>query len=374
MTMLYSILCVYIGVFGAMHHTVIAYYEGTEDFLIYFEKDHFDRLNLRSGANEPPIRAAEISAFEYDPLRKCLFYANSTHIARRCLNGSGVYRADVILASYAIANIESLAFDWLSELLYFVDAQGNIEVVQTNLTFEEFDRRTIIRSPSNVQIRDLAVHPTFGYLFWTQYNQSNTSDVGLYRSNLDGSESKVLIRWSDILEPHDLAIDYGTNRVYWIDAGNGYVASCGTDGEDFRIDIEFDDIPTIRYQLSVNHDIVYYTKPSDEEDYKSALVGHNLLTEVVHYLAASEYAYTDLQVFGRTRPSGSNTCSRDHPCLFCISMPAGEHHCVCPDGMFMTKNGTCGCSNGTADDCFRRSIVCEGDGHKCDDSGRCIAA
>lgn len=345
----------------------------SNEFLLLVENGDYTRLNLPSKSIESLSQLnqyANVSAFDYDPQRKCLFQSNYTHISRNCHNDN---ETDILLAFWAIDNVETLAYDWLSQLLYFVDSHGRIQAMVTTKSHDRFFVRHTIADVGRAQrVRGLVVHPRLGILFWTE--QSTQSSV--HRSNLDGTDALTLTSRRDFIsEPNDLALDVLIGRVYWIDSGLAHVASCDLSGHNLRIDFRFQSQTNSRYQLAVNRDVVYWTRPADQAHGRNSLIAHDLRTKKSITLRTSNTPYSDLHIYTNDYLSGSNACSNitNHCHSMCVSMPAGSHSCVCPDGMFMTYNGFCACFGGDALRCFLLSVVCDGDDFRCDNDGSCIA-
>lgn len=332
----------------------------------------------------------QINAFEFDNRQKCAYLANRTHIERQCLDK----QSETILIANDLKEVEAIAFDWLSNMLYFTDARGKIEVVETkksnNTRNHSFMRRTIVTAAPNIQITGLVVHPPLGFLFWIQHGQRQSPHAALYRAKLDGSDVRVLIKHprqidpnfsahsvaSDIplivkqarlIEPRDLAIDYATKRVYWIDAALGCIASCNIDGKQFRTDIQFGLSRPFRYQITVLNDIVYWRRPTNTNSSLANEVVAQRVNDknvtIIDY-AVNDF-YRDIHVYDDDRKlNGSNACSENsHNCQrLCVSMPNGEHRCLCPDGMHATENGQCDVT------------VCVGNDFKCIADGICLAS
>lgn len=345
-------------------------------FLIYIENEDFLQMHSPPGPIDELLvtsnKESNFIAFQYDSVRNCFFQSNRTHIYRECI---GTEETDEILTFYAIRDVENLAHDWLSQLLYFYDSHGRIQALQTKTSGESFLRRTIVNVGANKKVHGLVVHPWLGYLFWTQYDPDGFAyESSLYRSLLDGSQVTLLANRSVIGEPDYLTIDYTMNRLYFI--GNGRVASLDVHGNDFREDYEFERYSGAQYQISADNNFVYWTDPPRKaKQQNQKLIQLNLKTNETLEIASSKYGYPDFHVYGEESHIGLNACSNGtDECMFCVSMPYGEHRCLCPDGMFMTYDGTCSCL-GSADPerCFQKSISCNDNGFKCHIDGSCIA-
>lgn len=137
-------------------------------------------------------------AIEYDMRNNCLYWADIVNdtIGRQCFK-TGL-SAPEILVETDLSSIEGMAFDWVSNVLYFVDGvRARIQIIRTDIAHHGRMRRTIL-GPYDVQKpRGIAVHPMAGYMFWTDWAPGNAS---VNRANLDGSNIKRL---------------FLTNKVEW---------------------------------------------------------------------------------------------------------------------------------------------------------------
>lgn len=68
-----------------------------------------------------------------------------------------------IIVSTNLKSVEGMAYDWVSNLLYFVDgARATIEVVRTDINHQGRMRRTILNAPNLKKPRGIALHPKAG--------------------------------------------------------------------------------------------------------------------------------------------------------------------------------------------------------------------
>merc|ERR550532_2340695 len=100
-------------------------------------------------------------------------------------------------------------------------------------------RKVVLDSQSLGKPRGIAVHPTEGFIFYSDWKEK-AACIG--RARLDGSDHKKIVTTRDgdktpILGwPNGLAIDLQAtpSRLYFVDAQKDFVASCRLDGSDFR--------------------------------------------------------------------------------------------------------------------------------------------
>lgn len=84
-------------------------------------------------------------------------------------------------------------------------------------------------------IRDLVVASDQGVLFWADWGPTARIET----ANMDGYKRRILVS-TGILWPTGLAIDHGTNRLYWADPKTMTIESVLYDGTDRHIIRHFD--------------------------------------------------------------------------------------------------------------------------------------
>ena len=122
--------------------------------------------------------------------------------------------------------------------LYFVDGnKKSIEFVKVNVNREGRMRKTILDRNVLGKPRGITVHPTEGYLFYSDW-ADKAACIG--RSKLDGSGHKKIVTTDKNNElllgwPNGLTIDFEVtpSRLYFVDAQKDFIASCKMDGSDF---------------------------------------------------------------------------------------------------------------------------------------------
>lgn len=205
----------------------------TDDYVLILEEVNITRINLANGIVEPlPIaNLSSVRAIEYGIVNSCVFWYDSGHniICRQCLDGIDQYAE--VLASVDIRSVNSLAYDWMSELLYFIDDNRQvIDVIKTSARATAASnrwQRTVVSLGENSLPRGLAVHPAQGYLFWGE-------PLKIYRSDLNGDNVREIARDPRLVMLKSIAIDYGSDRIYWLDLYQDGVGSCDLNGANFN--------------------------------------------------------------------------------------------------------------------------------------------
>lgn len=229
----------------------------TADLRAFIVKAQNDQISLVQLVNNnvdaelPLFNTTHVHHVEYDMRHNCVFYATYEQIVRQCLNGN---QAAEVLVSYGATYIQGLAYDWMSQVLYFTDAQRHkIEAINVSVIDHSSTNRlrsTIYQGDEDsVPIR-IAVHPTRGFLYWT-------SATTIIRIGLDGGHERQLVEGNQIQEPTEIAIDYEADRVYWNDDRLNQIASSDLDGNDVRIHSTYNNYVPVS-ELSVHKNLIYY--------------------------------------------------------------------------------------------------------------------
>ncbi|KAG4075464.1 hypothetical protein HA402_015117 [Bradysia odoriphaga] len=315
------------------------------DFLVVAQRDKISRIEIPSGKKEVlPINGLKnVIAIEFDMKHNCVFWADimTDEIGRQCLNGN---QSAEILLEIELASVEGMSYDWVSELLFFVDGTRlKIEALKTSTNAKDKVgmRKTIIDTVNLSKPRGIVVHPIEGYLFWTDWSQIKPS---ISRSNLDGSEIRVLYQKPHVIWPNGITIDYIAERVYWVDASKDYIASCDLHGRAFKTILDQDSRVAHPFAVGVYKDLMYW------DDWKmnsvfSADKDHGIMINVV---ADSMPSLMDLKVYAHSIQSGTNACAPSNNCShICVGAPNKSFTCLCPNEMLMSPNGDCLCPGST---------------------------
>lgn len=205
------------------------------DFLLIAQQNVITRMDLKSDMVQvlPIPNLKTVAAVDYDTKRNCIFWSDivTNIIARHCFDANEFE----VLASIDIKYVNSLAYDWTSELLYFIDGgRWTIDVISTaDRARASLNRmhRTVVDTGHESQPRALAIDPSHGFLFWAEYKYDKRA---IYRANVDGNDVRVLVSGVYVEQPCSLAIDYAAKRIYWADVTRNYIGRCDFDGNRFE--------------------------------------------------------------------------------------------------------------------------------------------
>lgn len=371
------------------------------DLRAFIVKAQDDRISLvqlvnnKVDAELPLFNTTDVQHVEYDMRHNCIFYATSDQIIRESLSGN---EPPEWLVSYGATQIEGLAYDWMSQVLYFTDADrykieainvSNIDALSVNRL-----RSTIYQGDEHSIPKRIAVHPTRGYLYWISASVADSNAQTIVRIGLDGSNERKLIADIQIQKPIEIDIDYDADRVYWNDDELNQIASSDLDGNDVRIHSLYNDHSPIT-EISVHKSQIYYKESyygnaqsdinavnkgtsklllnNKNLEYNNSficLVGKQNATRIQEDLKKLK----TFRVYGSDSQLGANACgSGTHNCSdLCISTPDGKFKCICPDGLTLNDSGECYCPiSQNPFECLKRNRTCDDD-FQCASNGKCI--
>lgn len=179
-----------------------------DNFLLLSTRDNIISIDLENEAMPAQfIRVSKAKTIEFDIKNKCLFYYKDeeTVINRKCFNLDKDEGITTPLLDVQKNSILSLSYDWISDLLYFIDSNTfSIKAITTTKPGKQLIR-TIRQFNINTLPSKLAVDPVHGHLYWM--NQST-----ILRANLDGTQDFYEIYPNHTILLHSLAVDYKKNN------------------------------------------------------------------------------------------------------------------------------------------------------------------
>ncbi|XP_050504158.1 sortilin-related receptor-like isoform X12 [Diabrotica virgifera virgifera] len=329
-----------------------------DDFLLFAQRENISRYNLiRKNLEQLPVpNLKNVIAIDFDMADNCVYWADIADdtIGRQCFfNGNAIE----ILVSSDIASIEGMAFDWISKTLYFVDGvRAKIELIRTNINHSGRMRRTILNSTVLHKPRGIVLHPSHGYMFWTDWSAENPS---VNRANLDGSSNMTLFGRDKVEWPNGITVDYFANRLYWVDARLDYIGSSDLHGDGFVKVVSNTDVVSHPFAIAVFKSNMYWDDwkrnsifSSDKDNFKGVQV---ILKQMAGLM--------DLKVFAHGIQIGTNACTNTTCPYICVGLPKNQQACLCPDGLTM-KNGKCMCP-GNIEPLSSTNFTCPSVGNSC---------
>ncbi|XP_018026122.2 low-density lipoprotein receptor-related protein 4 [Hyalella azteca] len=301
-------------------------------YLVFGGKNYLGRISMDTkpfwdvGLEVPGIKHPVALDVHYKTQK--LYYTDADKDAIFVVSLNNLSYPEVLLDTY-INSPDGLAVDWIAENLYWTDAGRKcIEVVRlTRLS------RKVLIDEDLQEPRAIAVFPSKGFLFWSDWGE-NASRIE--RSYLDGSHRTVIVN-TNIGWPNGLALDYKSERLFWIDAQEKRLESCDLEGE--RRQVLVTDLPH-PFGLALMNSFVYWTdwnrssiEMADKIFGKPQAVIRTDIREPMEIVSIR----SDLQ-------EGSNSCGHENGgCTdLCLYRPEGGHVCACgdePDPHCSTEKG-----------------------------------
>lgn len=275
-----------------------------------------------------------------------------------CFNGNQIRE---ILTTIADAEINGMALDWKSDLLYFIDAHRKtieiINILPTDSLTENNMHRTVIRTGSDSKPSSIAIDLLNGYVYWAD---QRTQQPSIRRANLNRFNTEVLIKKPDLLLPNAIAID-PEYVLYWIDAHREGISYYSQIFETC-VDIMKND-SRIQHPFSIASDRhnIYWDDAKYGAIFKAELsrsmwsVKVNCIWTLLEHLDIVDMkAKINVSSSGYPCTSGNHTCSH-----YRIRNSVDIHHfdcvcsntwitsdndvtkCVCPGSRLPLVNGTC---------------------------------
>uniref|UniRef100_A0A8B9LU25 Low-density lipoprotein receptor-related protein 2 n=1 Tax=Astyanax mexicanus TaxID=7994 RepID=A0A8B9LU25_ASTMX len=158
-----------------------------------------------------------------------------------------------VILNVSVDYPENLAVDWVNNKLYVVEASVNrIDMVD----FDGNNRVTLIAENLG-NPRGLALDPTVGYLFFSDWDTLN-GEPGLERAYMDGTNRYGIIR-SKLGWPAGITLDIDAKRVYWVDSRYDYIETATYDGLHRKTVVHGGSVIPHPFGISLFEHSVYYT-------------------------------------------------------------------------------------------------------------------
>jgi hypothetical protein len=169
-------------------------------------RDNSGSINVNISLVKQAI-SVQASDLMVDQAKNLVFWSQATipftlHVAN--IDGSG----HKTLVSHPDNPITSVALDELNQYVYHIVGTGRIMRVK----YDGSDHKTLldISGPAKEHYWQIEIDAKNKKMYWT-------NDYSIWRANLDGSESELVISNHDAPFPIDIAIDSENNKLYWVD-------------------------------------------------------------------------------------------------------------------------------------------------------------
>nr|XP_021517328.1 sortilin-related receptor [Meriones unguiculatus] len=313
------------------------------EFILYAMRKSIYRYDLASGTTEQlplsGLRAAVALDFDYE--RNCLYWSDLAldTIQRLCLNGS---TGQEVIINSGLETVEALAFEPLSQLLYWVDA-GFKKIEVQGFLFSSIGR----------------------VMFWTDWGDLKP---GIYRSNMDGSAAYRLVS-EDVKWPNGISVD--GQWIYWTDAYLDCIERITFSGQ--QRSVIQDNLPH-PYAIAVFKNEIYW----DDWSQLSIFRASKYRRSQTETLASQLTGLMDMKIFYKGKNAGSNACVPQPCSLLCLPKANNSRSCRCPEGVtssvLPSGDLICDCPRGYQrknNTCVKEENTCLRNQYRCS-NGNCI--
>lgn len=215
---------------------------------------------------------------------------------------------------------EGIAYDWISDTIYYADNDLN-QVVSYKISTQMTYVLSYSESP-----RAIVVHPCKGFVYW--------SDVGrrpmIARTSLAGSNFVKIIS-TEIKWPNGLTIDFDDDKLYWADAFYDKIESSNLEGNLRHVLTAAAFHP---FAITLHSHFIYWSDWRTNSIYRAEKYRGSNTVALVQGLPKRPM---DLHVWSEQRQKCSyNPClvfngGCSHICT--VSPPGNKTECRCPFGM-----------------------------------------
>ncbi|XP_061491391.1 prolow-density lipoprotein receptor-related protein 1-like isoform X2 [Rhineura floridana] len=225
--------------------------------------------------------------------------------------------------------VVSLALDWLSGNIYWIDSKHpSIQVATSDGRYTHVLINDGLFRPTSVVLHP----PTAAMCIADSGNEYSILGPMIECASMDGSKRKVL--WKRSQTPVGLTIVDAGTQVYWADQAKGTVESIRLDGTQYRL---------IRAGLhglalfAAGEGIMIWTTVARNGATK---VWHSKLEELENWWFRGEQKLVDIKIYSKLSQQGSNGCSeKNGGCShICLPIPQGRS-CRCTTG-YSLEHGT----------------------------------
>ncbi|XP_073246768.1 low-density lipoprotein receptor-related protein 6-like [Porites lutea] len=303
--------------------------QGPVHFLLLARKVDIRRISLDTpdftDVVMPVSGLRHAMAIDFDPVDKFVYWSDDEklEIKRSKMDGT-----DVQVIINAVSHPDGLAVEWVARNLYWTDTgTDRIEVSRLDSS-----SRKIVISEDLDEPRAITLHPSLGYMFWTDWGKHPKIE----RAELDGSHRITLVKTS-VVWPNGITIDFHEQKLYWADAKLDKIEIMNLDGSNRRVILD-NKLPHV-FGFTALGDRLFWTdwqRRAIESVNKKTGNNRNVIIDSVPDLMGLKAVNLDL-------PLGSNPCEHNnggcsHLCLY---TPTGVR-CECPTGMILKERKKAG--------------------------------
>ncbi|XP_049888265.1 low-density lipoprotein receptor-related protein 6 [Pectinophora gossypiella] len=296
-------------------------YNSPQSLLLVAQRSIISKISLDSPDFTPytlPLKDLKRAlTIDFDPKTEYIYWADSMAktISRARLDGS---EQSVVIHSSGVP--DSIAIDALARNLYWTDP------VTDTISVARLDgsARKVLIHDDLYDPRAITVHPTAGWMFWSDWNEKKPK---IERANLDGSDRMLLVS-EKLTWPNGMALDVVNNKLYWGDARTHKIEVCNLDGSDRR-ELHNNDILHI-FGLTLLGNHIYWTdmqrRTLDRINKDTGLDREPVVEQMANMMG--------VKAFRLGEPLGHNPCvDNNGGCShLCFNRPK-DYVCSCPLGL-----------------------------------------
>uniref|UniRef100_A0A1B6E2K9 EGF-like domain-containing protein n=1 Tax=Clastoptera arizonana TaxID=38151 RepID=A0A1B6E2K9_9HEMI len=306
-------------------HTCIV--EDGEGLLLFTTQNQIFGFTLKSETYFPISHVNRAIGVAYDG--QYVYWTNTVNtIVRSLKNGSDL----TVVVDSGLLLPEDLAIDLITKNIYFTDSIQQHIGVCSNDGFS----CTILHNKDIDKPRGICLQIKEGLMYWTDWGARPL----IARSGMDGSDVTDFVT-TNLDWPNGITIDYGNDRLYWVDAKQLVIESIKLDGSDRRMVL---DKAALKHPFSVAvfEDSLYWSDlEGNEIQACNKFTGKNVRSIVrqTKNLIYGIHVYHD---------SIKHSHSLENPCKYagctdmCLLAPVSRplrYTCACPEDKFLAANG-----------------------------------
>ncbi|KAJ8282634.1 hypothetical protein COCON_G00051530 [Conger conger] len=302
-----------------------------------------------------------------------IYFADTTSflIGRQKIDGSG---REIVLKD-DLDNVEGISVDWIANNLYWTNDGYRKTISVARLEKASQTRKTLLEGDMS-HPRAIVVDPLNSWMYWTDWEEDEVNDsIGrIERAWMDGSNRQIFVT-SSMLWPNGLALDHGTNTMYWCDAYYDHIEKVFLNGTNRMV---------VYNGKELNHPfgISYYQNRIFWTDYMNASIFQlDLSTGNVTLMRSEKPPLFGLRVYDAQGQQGDNACRVNYGgcSTLCLAIPGGRV-CACADSQHLEMNNvTCSITPGESvprrcksEEFQCRNLRCIQLSWKCDGDDDCL--
>ncbi|KAL0266614.1 UNVERIFIED_CONTAM: hypothetical protein PYX00_009108 [Menopon gallinae] len=222
-----------------------------------------------------------------------------------------------------IGSVEGVSVDWLSRNIYWTDStKDTIEVAN----LDNSQLRKVLASEGLVNPRGIAVHPSRGKVFWSDWNRAAPK---IEWANMDGTGREIFRHGPKVQLPNSLAIDFLTDELCWADAGTKTIECTGIGN---RYDRTIAKNLSYPFGLAISQDHYYWTDWTTRKIERATRPAQVMEKPLSVPIVGSSKLYGIVAVPDFC-PRVSNICQNDNGRCpenhLCLPDGTGGRSCVC---------------------------------------------